>query len=61
MKQKILEGLIGSFSRIARISRDEVSGHISEAPSSWTMEAGQILPEPGEESPEWYEHGVTSG
>lgn len=61
MKQKILEGLIGSFSRIAGISRDEVSGHISEAPSSWTMEAGQILPEPGEESPEWYEHGATSG
>ncbi len=61
LKQQILDGLIDNFSRIARVPGDEVSGHISEAPSSWTMEAGQILPEPGEESPEWFEQGAASG
>jgi len=40
---------------------EEVSGHISEAPASWSMEAGKILPEPGEEPAEWYQDGVVSG
>ncbi len=61
LKQRILDGLIDNFSRIAGVPGDEVSGHISEAPSSWTMEAGRILPEPGEESPEWFEQGAASG
>lgn len=34
--------------------REAVSGRISEAPASWTMEAGKILPEPGAESEEWF-------
>lgn len=54
-RQRILEGLIDAFSRIAGVGRDQVSGHISEAPASWTMEAGRILPEPGEETEEWHE------
>ena len=61
MKQQILDGLIDKLSEIGGVSRDQVSGHISEAPASWTMEAGEILPDPGSESPEWYEHGATSG
>ncbi len=61
LKQQILDGLIDNFSRIAEVRRSEVSGHISEAPSSWTMEAGQILPEPGEESREWFEHAAAVG
>jgi len=43
-----------SASSIAKIDNDQISGNISEAPASWTMEAGHILPEPGEEPPEWY-------
>ncbi len=51
-KGKILEGAIDRFSEIAEVPRDMVSGFISEAPGSWTMEAGRILPDPGEEA-EW--------
>ncbi len=54
VKHRILEGLLDRFSEIACVSKDMVSGQISEAPASWTMEAGRILPEPGEES-EWRE------
>ncbi len=49
------------FSEISGVAKNEVGGHISEAPASWTMEAGQILPDPGAESPEWFEHGAASG
>ena len=61
MKEQILGGLIEKFSEIAEVPRDQVSGHISEAPASWTMEAGKILPDPGSETVEWYEHGAASG
>lgn len=61
MKQRILAGLLERFCEIAQISPDEISGKISEAPASWTMEAGQILPEPGEESAEWFEHSASVG
>lgn len=53
-KRQILEGLIDRFVEIAGVGREEVSGQITEAPASWTMEAGKILPEPGEEPDEWY-------
>ena len=59
VKGRILEGLIDRFSAIADVSRDRVSAQISEAPASWTMEAGRILPEPGEEF-EWVEQSVAS-
>ncbi len=61
MKQRILAGLLDNFCEIAGISPDQISGKISEAPASWTMEAGQILPEPGEESAEWFEHSAAVG
>lgn len=51
-KSRILKGIIDRFVEIADIRRDLVSGTISEAPGSWTMEAGRILPDPGEEA-EW--------
>ncbi len=53
VKQRILDGLLEEFAEIAGVPASEVSGRISEAPASWTMEAGRILPEPGEESAEW--------
>ena len=48
-KRLILSGLIEKFSEIARVPTNMVSGRITEAPASWTMEAGRILPEPGSE------------
>ena len=51
-KRKILEGVIDRLPEIADVPRELVSGFISEAPGSWTMEAGRILPDPGEET-EW--------
>lgn len=53
IKQRILDGLLEKFTEIAGVPASAVSGRISEAPASWTMEAGRILPEPGEESAEW--------
>ena len=61
IRQQILAGLIDTLARIAGVAKDQVSGHISEAPASWTMEAGRILPDPGSETPEWYEHSAASG
>ena len=61
VRQQILEGLIDRLSTIAGVSRDLVSGHISEAPASWIMEAGHILPDPGSETADWYEHSVVPG
>ena len=53
-KRLILSGLIEKFSEIAGVPADMVSGRITEAPASWTMEAGRILPEPGAEA-DWLE------
>ena len=41
MKRRILDGLIERFSEIAEVPRSEISGQITEAPASWTMEAGE--------------------
>ena len=57
VREQILNGLIACLSEIASVSTEDVSGHISEVPASWTMEGGQVLPEPGEESAEWYGQG----
>ena len=61
LKGKILAGLLDRFAAIADVPADQVSGRISEAPASWTMEAGKVLPEPGQEPAEWYEHVAVSG
>ena len=58
VKDQILDGLIDEFCQISGVSRNDVSGHISEGPASWVMEGGHILPEPGEEPPEWYQNDV---
>ena len=58
-KHKILKGVIDRFSEIADVPREMVSGVITEAPGSWTMEAGRILPDPGEEA-EWLRRGTES-
>ena len=55
VKRRILNGCIDRLVEISGAPRKEVSGHISEAPASWTMEAGKILPDPGEEPSEWYD------
>ena len=61
VKQQILEGLMAIFCEIANVAPGDISGHISEAPASWTMEGGEILPEPGEEPAEWYQHESVPG
>ena len=54
VKDKLLNDLLNAFVRHTDISRDEISGRIGETPASWAMEGGQVLPEPGQETAEWY-------
>ena len=54
VKRKLMSDLLAAFSQINGVSPDMVSGRLSEGPGRWSMEAGKILPEAGEEGPEWY-------
>ena len=56
VKSKLLSDLVASFSEITGAPAEEVAGRIHEGPAKWTMEGGMVLPEPGEETAEWYEH-----
>lgn len=58
VKQKLLNDLIAAFVEITGISPDDIDGRITEGKASQTMEGGHVLPEPGEEGPEWYEHAA---
>ena len=58
VKQKLLSDLIGAFVSITGISPEEIDGRITEGKASQTMEGGHVLPEPGEEGPEWFEHAA---
>ena len=54
VKRKLMSDLLGAFSEINDISPDMVSGRLSEGLGRWSMEGGNVLPEVGEEGPEWY-------
>ena len=58
LKEKLLAELKGAFRDITGVPAEQLGGRITEGPASWTMEAGQVLPEPGEEGPEWYRHAA---
>lgn len=54
VKDKLLNDLLNAFVRHTGVSRDDISGRIGETPASWAMEGGAVLPEPGQETAEWY-------
>ena len=54
VKQQLLSDLTDAFGRIAGVAPGQIAGRITENPASWTMEGGFVLPEPGQEGPEWY-------
>ena len=54
VKDKLLEDLINAFVRHTGVPRQQISGRLGEGPASWAMEGGQVLPEPGQETAEWY-------
>lgn len=56
VKDKLLGDLLNAFVRHTGISPDQISGRIGETPASWAMEGGAVLPEPGQETAEWYAH-----
>ena len=58
LKEKLLADLKGAFRDITGVPAEQLGGRITQGPASWTMEAGQVLPEPGEEGPEWYRHAA---
>ena len=60
VKQKLLSDLTAAFVEITGISPDDIDGRITEGKASQTMEGGLVLPEPGEEGPEWYAHDAAA-
>lgn len=54
VKYKLLNDLLDCFVAHTDVSRDQISGRIGETPASWAMEGGAVLPEPGQETAEWY-------
>ena len=54
VKQQLLDDLTRAFSDISGVPLEQIPGRIRENPASWTMEGGFVLPEPGQEGPEWY-------
>ena len=54
VKDKLLNNLLDCFVAHTGVSKDDISGRIGESPASWAMEGGQVLPEPGQETAEWY-------
>jgi phenylpyruvate tautomerase PptA (4-oxalocrotonate tautomerase family) len=60
LKQQLLSDLTNAFGKIANVPADMIGGRITENPASWTMEGGFVLPEPGEEGPEWYAAAAAS-
>ena len=54
VKQQLLSDLTQAFSDISGVPAERIPGRIRENPASWTMEGGFVLPEPGQEGPEWY-------
>ena len=58
LKERLLGELKRSFTEITGVADNQLGGRITEGPASWSMEGGHILPEPGEEGPEWYEDAV---
>lgn len=54
VKQQLLDDLTRAFSDISGVPANQIPGRIRENPASWTMEGGFVLPEPGQEGPEWY-------
>ena len=54
LREQLLAQLMRAFRDITGVPADQLGGRITEGPASWTMEAGRVLPEPGEEGPEWH-------
>ena len=57
-KQTIMDGLTQALSEIGGIARNSIGVSIRDNPASWSMEGGRVLPEPGQESAEWYAEQV---
>lgn len=47
-RQSIIDGLIQTLSETGGIPRESIGVRIVDPPASWSMEAGQTLPEPGQ-------------
>jgi phenylpyruvate tautomerase PptA (4-oxalocrotonate tautomerase family) len=58
VREKLLADLKGAFVDITGVSADQLGGRITEGRASWSMEGGHVLPEPGEEGPEWFQHAA---
>ncbi len=60
VREKLLADLKHAFGEITGVPADLIDGRITEGRASWSMEGGQVLPEPGEEGAEWYEDAAAN-
>lgn len=60
LKEQLLAQLMRAFRDLTGVPADQLGGRITESPASWTMEAGRVLPEPGEEGPEWHQPAASA-
>ena len=58
VREKLLSDLKNAFVGITGVSTGQLDGRITEGRASWSMEGGHVLPEPGEEGPEWFKHAA---
>ena len=58
LKERLLGELMRAFRDVTGVAAGQLGGRITEGPASWSMEGGHVLPEPGEEGPEWYRHSA---
>ena len=56
VRDKLLADLMRAFREVTGVPAHQLGGRITEGPASWSMEGGKVLPEPGQEGPEWYAH-----
>lgn len=53
-KQQLIEQIQTEFARIVEVDEEKIKISTLDVPASWSMEGGEVLPEPGEEA-DWLE------
>ena len=56
-KERLVSGITGSVTEVLGVGAEQVAVATSDSKAEWTMEGGQMIPEPGQEGawtmPDW--------